>query len=70
MALAIWFDELIRTGKVGTYAELARIGGVSRARVTQIMDLLDLDAPLQARLLEGGEHLPTERELRRQRPAT
>ncbi|HMB68195.1 MAG TPA: hypothetical protein VKU85_02750, partial [bacterium] len=34
MALAIWFDELIRTGKVGTYAELARIGGVSRARVT------------------------------------
>ena len=40
MALAIYFDELIRSGKVKNYSELARLGQVSRARITQIMNLL------------------------------
>jgi hypothetical protein len=51
MALAIWFDELIRMGEVESYAELAKIGGVSRARVTQIMDLLNLAPGIQKALL-------------------
>jgi hypothetical protein len=42
MALALRFDELIRTGEVADYAELARLGRVSRARVTQVMNLLVL----------------------------
>jgi hypothetical protein len=42
MALAIRFDRLIREGAGGNYAELARLGGVSRARITQIMNLLNL----------------------------
>lgn len=51
MALAIHFDRLIRDGVVRNYAELARLGGVSRARITQIMDLLNLPAAEQERLL-------------------
>lgn len=40
MALAIHFDGLIQSGAVANYAELARLGNVTRARMTQIMNLL------------------------------
>lgn len=39
MALAIRFDSLIRRGDVTDQVELARLGHVSRARLTQIMNL-------------------------------
>ena len=39
MALAIWFDELIRKDEVKNFAELAALGQVSRTRVSQIMNL-------------------------------
>ncbi|AWM36955.1 hypothetical protein GobsT_51650 [Gemmata obscuriglobus] len=42
MALALRFDELIRTGSVTDQAELARLGHVTRARVSQIMALIHL----------------------------
>lgn len=42
MALAIRLDQLIRDGVVTDQAELARLGHVSRARLTQIMNLLYL----------------------------
>jgi hypothetical protein len=42
VALAIRFDQLLRSGTVEDYAELAHLGRVSRARVTQIMNLLNL----------------------------
>lgn len=51
MALAIHFDQLIRAGKVKDYAKLARIGQVTRARLTQIMNLLSLSPANQERLL-------------------
>src|SRR5262245_766948 len=51
MALAIWFEQLIRDGVVKDQAELARLGQVSRARVTQIMDLLMLAPVIQEELL-------------------
>ncbi len=54
MALAIRFDGLIRTGDVRDYAELARLGHVTRARITQIMNLLHLAPDIQEALL----HLP------------
>ena len=41
MALAIRFDQLIRDGVVTDQAELARLGHVTRARLTQIMNLLN-----------------------------
>jgi len=51
MALAIRFDELVRTGVVADYAELARLGQVSRARISQIMNLLQLAPEIQEAIL-------------------
>ncbi len=51
MALAIRFDGLIRDGVVKDQAELARLGHVSRTRLTQIMDLLCLAPDIQEAVL-------------------
>lgn len=51
MALAIKFDELIQRSEVRDYADLARLGYVSRARITQIMNLLNLAPDIQEALL-------------------
>ena len=69
MALAIRFDQLIRDGVVADQAELARIGHVSRARLTQIMNLLNLAPDIQEEILflpptDRGRDTVTERELR------
>ena len=51
MALAVKFDGLVRCGQITSYAELARLGHVTRARITQIMNLLLLAPALQEELL-------------------
>lgn len=51
MALAIRFDKLIQAGEVADYSELARLGHVTRARVTQIMNLLMLAPDIQEEIL-------------------
>jgi hypothetical protein len=51
MALAIRFERLVRTGAVRDYAELARLGYVTRARMTQVMDLLNLAPDIQEEIL-------------------
>lgn len=51
MALAIRCEELIRSGEVADYAELARLGHVTRARMTQIMNLLNLAPDIQEAIL-------------------
>jgi hypothetical protein len=51
MALAIKLDGLVRGGVVRDYAALARLGHVSRARMTQIMNLLLLAPDIQEQLL-------------------
>lgn len=51
MALALHCEQLLRDGAVRDYAELARLGHVSRARVTQVMNLLHLAPDLQEQLL-------------------
>ncbi len=51
MALAIRFDGLITRGEITDQAELARLGNVSRARVTQIMNLLNLAPDIQEAIL-------------------
>jgi hypothetical protein len=51
MALAIRFGELIRSGELTSYVELARLGRVTRARMTQIMNLLSLAPDLQEEIL-------------------
>ncbi|MFK7882886.1 MAG: hypothetical protein AB8F26_01730 [Phycisphaerales bacterium] len=70
MALAIRFENLIAEGGVTTQAELAELGHVTRARVTQIMNLLHLAPDIQEQILdlptvvEGRDRI-TERDLRR-----
>ena len=69
MALAIRFDHLINTGQVTDQAELARVGHVSRARLTQIMDLNLLAPEIQEEILDlplvqGGNDKILERDLR------
>ena len=51
MALAIRFEGLIERGEVQDYADLARLGFVTRARITQIMNLLHLAPDIQEDLL-------------------
>ena len=51
MALALRFDALIRSGAVKNHAELARLGHVSRARISQIVSLLLLAPDIQEELL-------------------
>lgn len=69
MALAIRFDQLIRAGAVADQADLARLGHVTRARLTQIMNLLSLAPDIQEAILflpatERGRESITERDLR------
>lgn len=51
MALALRVQRLIESGEVHDYAELARLGHVTRARVTQIMNLLNLAPDIQEAIL-------------------
>jgi hypothetical protein len=51
MALALRFDELVRSGQVGSYSALASLGHVTRARISQILSLLYLAPDLQEALL-------------------
>ena len=69
MALAIRLEHLVRTGQVANYAALARLGYVSRARITQITHLAFLAPDIQEAILflprvQGGPAPITERDLR------
>lgn len=71
LALAHRFEGLLASGAVKDNAELARLGHVSRARITQIMNLLNLAPAIQEYLLsiesaEGNSiKVISERHLRR-----
>ena len=69
MALAIRYEGFVRDGVVADYAELARLGHVTRARMSQITSLLLLAPEIQEALLflprvTSGKDPLTERELR------
>lgn len=51
MALAIRFEELVQSGDVADYATLAKLGHVTRARISQIMNLLTLAPDIQEAIL-------------------
>jgi hypothetical protein len=51
LALALRLDRLVRTGAIADYATLARLGHVSRPRVSQILGLLLLAPDIQETLL-------------------
>ena len=51
MALAIRCDGLIHEGVFESYTEIGRLGHVTRARVSQIMNLLNLAPDIQEAIL-------------------
>jgi hypothetical protein len=51
MALAHKLDALVRSGTIASYGELARLGHITPARLTQIMVLLHLAPSIQEYLL-------------------
>ena len=57
MALAIKFESLIRSGHIDSYSDMATLGHITRARATQIMNLLTLAPDIQEEIL----HLPPSR---------
>lgn len=59
MALSFRFDSLIQQGVIRDYADLARLGRVSRARITQIMNLLNLSPTIQENILLNPRFAPS-----------
>jgi hypothetical protein len=57
--LAKEYKKMIDTGEAKNKAELARIKGISRARVTQILNLLKLDKNIIDNLEQAGD--PTDK---------
>ena len=51
LALAMRCEAMLRAGEVHSYAELAKLGSISAARITQIMNLLNLSPEIQEQIL-------------------
>ena len=51
MALAIRFNDLVQSGEVADYAEIAQLGQVTSARVSQIVNMLNLAPDIQEAIL-------------------
>lgn len=52
LALALLFEEMVRTGEARNYADLARLGCITRERVSQIMKLRWLAPEIQQEVLQ------------------
>lgn len=52
LALAIQFQDMIERGEARDYADLARLGCLSRERMSQIMELVWLAPDVQGDILE------------------
>jgi len=57
LALAHKFQGMLDRDEVESMTDLARLGRVSRARITQIMDLLMLAPEIQEEMLFGGTEM-------------
>jgi hypothetical protein len=69
LALAVRFEQLLANGTAKDFADLARLGSVSRARITQILNLRNLAPAIQEEILflngNGRETHLTEGAVRR-----
>jgi hypothetical protein len=54
LALALKMEQMIQEGRVKNYTELAHLGQVSAARITQVMNLLHLAPDIQEEILVGN----------------
>ena len=63
------YKEMIDSGEAKNQAELAKLKGISRARVTQILNLLKLDKSIIDNLVQIGDPMDrkviSERELQK-----
>jgi hypothetical protein len=69
MALAIKLQEMIDRGEIHDYVDIARLGCITRARASQIMNLTLLAPDIQEQLLEVSDQAAikpamTEKDLR------
>jgi len=70
LVLGHHFERLVREGAVKDYAEIARLTGLTRARVTQIVNLTLLAPEIQEQILwlhdtASSPNVPIEAQLRR-----
>ena len=63
LALAHYVEGLVESNQIKGYAEAARRLGITRGRMSQVMNLLSLSPTLQESLLLGSSHF-SERRLR------
>jgi site-specific DNA recombinase len=54
LALALKLEQMVQEGTVKNYSELARLGHVSAARISQVMNLLHLAPDIQEEILFGN----------------
>lgn len=52
MALAIQFQDMIHRGDARDYADIARLGCITRERISQVMELVWLAPDIQKEILE------------------
>ncbi len=57
MALAIQFQDMIQRGEARDYADLARLGCLTRERMSQIMELVWLAPDIQQEILHIAPHV-------------
>ena len=62
LELALMMEQMMQEGTVANYCELAHLGRVSRARITQIMNVLHLAPEIQEDLLLGSRPIDWLRE--------
>lgn len=55
LALALHIEDQVSMGKISNYAEVSRQCGVSRARVTNVVDLLGLPTSEQEQIMGRSE---------------
>ena len=70
MALAIQFQDMIQRGEARDYADLARLGCLTRERMSQIMELIWLAPDIQHEVLylpltSGGRYPISEIDMRK-----
>jgi predicted XRE-type DNA-binding protein len=63
LALAHFIERQVEAGAMVDYAEAARLLGITRSRVSQVMNLLTLSPSIQVAIL-SGKYEASERQLR------
>ena len=58
MALAIYYEKLIQSGNIQYITDIAKLEGITQARVSQIFSLLNLNFRIQEKILTLPREYP------------